>query len=321
LEHPITDQSDKISTIKLSILIVNYNGKHFLDECIKSLKTNILCTYEIIIVDNFSSDDSVRYIKAKYPEIKLIESNRNIGFSCGNNLGAHHTSGEYLLLLNNDTKLLNSLKPAIDLLDFNKQIGVVGCRMYYVNGKLQHSIGKNHTPFSLPLSWLPQLSKHSILSKYSRIQYDSLYYKTIHKNVSWVSGAFLLTRKAIWSQLKGMDPSFFMYVEDVDFCKRVRDKNLSIAYTPDVSIIHYEGAGKRWIGERAVTMTTTSYNKFLRKHYGKKKSFLSMSFIGVVFIIRSIAYYSLYVCKSNNDNLDKAKAYGRNGIRLMFGQY
>ena len=303
----------------LSIIIVNYNGIQFLKGCIHSIMKHVGCSYEIIVVDNASSDGSREYIKSAFPKVRLIESQKNLGFTGGNNLGVKHARGDLLILLNNDTRLLSDLKPAYDAFHKDEKVGVIGGRMFYGDGRQQPSIGYEHNPLRIIFSWLGLKKIPFLPSIFRREVLDEALYNVPQGDVAWVSGAFLMTRKSLWEELGGLDESYFMYVEDVDYCKRVRLSGYRVDYIPSMKVIHYEGAGKAWIGYKALDRTLYSYLTYSRKFYGPLAVLVIRFGLGVVFLMRSVGY-KLALFISNSDVLqEKSKAFGCASLRLMFG--
>ena len=222
--------------MKLSILIVNYNGKTYLGDCLRSIQRNILSEYEVIIVDNASTDGSREYVREHFPEVKLLVSDKNLGFAGGNNIGAREARGDYLLLLNNDTVLLNGINPAIDLLENNKSIGIVGAMM--LDGNKDYSLSAGNFPSPMRLIKITSVYKSSGYFKTGNFPQENQESGHI---VNWVAGSFLLMPLSLWQKLGGLDEGYFMYGEDVDFCRRALDAGYSTAYTPSVSYIHYCG--------------------------------------------------------------------------------
>ena len=219
----------------LSIIIVNYNGEKYLSNCLESIE---LCcegiSYEVIIVDNASNDNSINVIKSmNNDKILLIENDKNIGFAKGNNLGVQNSKGRYILLLNNDTVLLNNLKSALDIFKQEK-VGIVSIKMLGKDMEYRYSVGNFPTPL--------RLLKLSRLYKTTNEFKKGLFDKKLYK-VDWVEGSFILTTKNIWVSTKGLDENYFMYVEDVDYCKKVSSKNYHIMYCPKLEYVHFGGYG------------------------------------------------------------------------------
>lgn len=301
----------------LSIIIVNYNGTQYLRDCLNSIKQMINCEYEVIIVDNASSDGSTQYLKNNFPWVKLIENNCNSGFSAGNNLGVSIARGDYILLLNNDTLILDDIQPAMEVFENNDDIGVIGCKLLYGDGRLQFSNGYDHTPLRITLSWIGLQKFNFLPSIFRREERRTSHYDKIQHNVSWVSGAFLITRKHLWKKLGGMDDHYFMYVEDVDYCKRVRDAGYRVVYLPSIKIIHYEGGGKVWLGRNALHNTVNSYLKYVHKHHNKIAVFFMRYVLCGIMLLRGIVYGAIFMVINKDVYKEKCKAFSGVGASIL----
>lgn len=273
----------------LSIVIVNYNGLRFLDECIASIAAHVHCSHEVIVVDNASADDSVEYIARNFPHVRLIASAINTGFTGGNNMGVREARGELVLLLNNDTKLLTPIDAAVAAFD-DARLGALGVHLFYGDGRNQPSVGYEHTPSRIVLSWLGLASVVALPTVFRRNETRAAFYEQSHADVVWVSGAFLLTRRTLWNAIGGLDERYFMYVEDVDYCKHVQLHGFRVAYLPEVRVCHYEGSGKAWIGQTALTRTVRSYKLYLSKHYGDLVARLTGTLLAIVLWLRVPVY-------------------------------
>lgn len=287
----------------LSILIVNYNGLRFLADCFASIKQHVSCSYEIIVVDNASSDGSCQFIADNYPEVRLVSSPVNTGFTGGNNLGGAHARGKYLLLLNNDTVLLSDIAPAVAEFG-DPNLGALGCHLVYGNGALQHSWGFEHTPGRLVLFWLlGDVFKGFAPAKLAET--DPAEYARKQPHVAWVSGAFLMTRTELWHRLGGLDTSYFMYVEDVDYCKRVAGLDYRVEYFPGAKIIHYGGAGRAWMGLRALQNTLRSYLIYTRKNHAFRHVLFLRIVLSAVFATRALAYGAIALLRRSSIHREK----------------
>ncbi len=276
-------------SLRLSVIIVNYNGIAFLAECLDSITEHVKLPFEVIVVDNASHDGSPDFIRANYPDVKLIASDENLGFGKGNNLGAKYAQGDYLLLLNNDTRISSAVGPLVQYMKKHKETGILGCRLLNRDGSVQHSIGYYHTPLRLLAGWLMP-SKFSWPSCLQLYEKNPLFYQKSHASVEWITGAFMLIRRDVWDELDGMDPAFFMYMEDVDFCQRARQQGWMTAYSPEVSIIHYEGGAGEWRSKNAFLYTMDSYRIYLCKHYGTIAWNLTRYLLAVVFFARGLLH-------------------------------
>lgn len=305
-----TDPLFEGADTKISVVIVNYNGRHFLDNCLASVRMYVPEPREIVVVDNASTDGSPEYLEYHHPDVVLIKSEANLGFTGGNNLGVSLATGNVLLLLNNDTVVLGSLKPALSVLA-RHGVGVVGCRLRYGDGRQQFSVGLEHTPWRIVMSWVGLSKCAWIPSVFRRHENRVRFYEREMDGVAWVSGACLLARKDTWERVRGFDDRYFMYMEDVDLCRRVRESGERIVFTPDVEVTHYEGAGREWIGERALRNTVRSYLIYTNKFYGTNAVTAVRAGLVMVLWLRS-TYYSLRaIFAPSGIYADKKRGYGR----------
>ena len=305
----------------VSVVIVNYNGKHFMEECLNSLFAKGFSKYsfEVIVVDNNSQDGSQELLR-KFKKITFIESTVNTGFTGGNNLGAHSANGKYLLLLNNDTRIETSLDPLVDAIQ-DSEIGAVGCQLRYANGNLQFSMGFEHTPLRIILSWLGVEKKKIFPNIFRRLDTHTVNYANKYRSVDWVSGAVLLTSRDHWNALNGLDDSYFMYCEDVDYCKRLREIGKQIIYLSGSTVTHHEGAGRIWIGRRALLNTARSYFIYITKHYGATRGRATCFGLSAIFLMRSIVFKTAAVfgrrSASRELSADKSTGYKLAAISLL----
>ena len=306
--------------ILLSVVIVNYNGKRHLKRCLDSLNAHLVgISSEVIFVDNASEDGSIQYVEKNYPWVKLVLSDTNKGFAGGNNMGTKVAKGKYLLLLNNDTVIESSLRPMLDTFTMDSSVGAVGCKLQYGSGRLQESMGYEHTPISLPLSWmgLGQVFKNCKLLRRT-VHHLSPIYKNTFAECAWVSGACLMTKKDLWDRIGGLDEAYFMYVEDVDYCRSVRATGYKVAYTQDVLVTHYEGSGRIWIGERALLNTIDSYRIFSDKNFSETGRLVMRFGLAIVFFLRSCFYKLRYMATKNHIMQEKYVAFLRGLHNLLF---
>lgn len=221
----------KKTQLDLSILLVNYNGLKFLKDCIESihLKTDGL-SYEIIILDNDSKDGSVDFIKINYPEIKLIASATNYGFGKGNNEAFKMASGSHILLLNNDTILLDQLLPIVNYLKADTTIGAVGINMLNANREILAASGD--FPTIRNMFYMKKIQNNNTQASRSLTEaYD----------VDWITGSFMLMPHKVYAEINGFDEDYFLYVEDVDLCRKIADRNYRRVFMPHYNYIHFVG--------------------------------------------------------------------------------
>ncbi len=218
--------------VDLSIIIVNYNGKHYLKECLQSIKTHCSSlAYEVVIVDNLSTDGSQEFIKSKFSWVRLIENNSNDGFAKANNLGVEIAKGEVILLLNNDTVLVQDFSNLVSEVK-KESIGAITIQMLNGNEEYTPSFGKFPSPFSLLKIANMNDNRSDLVS--------GNFNKTVY-SMDWISGSFVLTKKSDWDLVGGLDEDYFMYVEDVDFCRKLKNHHKQILFYPDYRYIHFVG--------------------------------------------------------------------------------
>jgi GT2 family glycosyltransferase len=253
--------------VQLSVIIINYNGFVFLKDCLDSLQDKLQSiSYEIIIFDNNSKDESCSFIKKNYTEVNLIESKVNFGFGKGNNEAVKQAKGKYLLLFNNDTILLDRVDSLITLLEEDKKAGVVGINMLnkyeeYIPAAGNFPNARNMFQFKKLLD----LGLEFKLGKFTKEQYE----------VDWLGGSFLFLKKETYINVCGFDEDYFMYVEDVDFCKKIANIGLKRIFVPSLNYIHYVGFNKK-----KNPKLVEGYRIYLKKH---KKGF---EFVLLFFLLR-----------------------------------
>ncbi len=228
------EKKKKCYEIVLSIIIVNWNNKDILRYCLNSIyHIHNVSKYEIIVVDNNSEDGSVELIKNEFPNVELLENNKNLGFARANNQAIKIARGNYILLLNNDTVVTNAFcfDRMIELMEKKPQVGILGCKLLYPNGTLQ-SCGE-----SFPSVW--GIFKSQILFAKTWNRFGKNKQGDNHfKKIDFVCGACLMTRKGILDQVGLLKEEYFMYGEDVEFCYRVHKAGYDIGVLTDESIIH-----------------------------------------------------------------------------------
>lgn len=228
----------------LSVIILNYNTKDFLLPCIKGMVNHTSgLDYEILIVDNASTDGSSAYIKEnilpRFSHVKLLESKQNKGFSAGNNLGISRSAGRYCLIMNPDIVIWdNSLKRMAEYMDANPKVGIAGPRLLSPDGSLQHFVYRFPTPQVLMYRRTPFARfgfAKSAIKKYLMTDWDH----ADNRTVDWVQGSCMIARREAIKRVGLMDERFFLFLEDTDWCRRFWDAGWEVRYLSDVALIHY----------------------------------------------------------------------------------
>ena len=269
--------------MKLSIVIVNYNVKYFLAQCLNSVKLSIEklpYNVEVFVVDNHSVDGSVDFIKECFPWVKLIENKENLGFSKANNQAIRQATGEYILLLNPDTVIeQDTLIKVIEYMDSCPEVGGLGVRM--IDGK------GNFLPESKRGLPTPRVAFFKITGL-SRLFPKSKFFNQYHlgfldehqiHEVDILSGAFMLLRKKVLDEIGLLDETFFMYGEDIDLSYRIIKAGYKNVYFPYTTIIHYKGESTKKGSINYVRMFYSAMALFAKKHFEKNQSKWYSTFI------------------------------------------
>lgn len=261
----------------LSIVIVNFNAKRYLEQCLHSIFDHpVRATLEVILVDNASSDDSLHVVAEKFPLVKLIRNERNEGFIKANNLGIRQASGQYVLSLNNDTKVLaGALDALVGYMDSNLDVGACGGKLLNVDGTIQHQCKRGFPTPSSTLFYFLKL--HKLFPKNRIFGHYLLTYLDPSKisDVDSLSGACLLVRRRVIQSVGIMDEAFIMYGDDLDWCYRIKHAGWRVVYVPQAEIVHYGGmGGSRAMPYRNIWEFHRSMAVFYRKHYAAESFFL-----------------------------------------------
>lgn len=258
--------------MKLSIIIVNYNVKYFLEQCLLSVENAIDgIDTEVFVVDNNSVDDSVQMLSERFPWVKLICNKDNVGFAKANNQAIREATGEYVLLLNPDTVVENdTFNKIIDFMDAHPEAGGLGVKM--VDGK------GNFLPESKRSLPTPAVSFYKIFGlsklfpkskKFGKYHLTYLDNDTIHE-VEILAGAFMFMRKSALDKVGLLDETFFMYGEDIDLSYRLILGGYKNYYFPETRIIHYKGESTKKASFNYVYMFYNAMIIFAKKHFSDK---------------------------------------------------
>ena len=262
--------------MKLSIIIVNYNTFTLTKQTIES----VLCkkynfTYEILLVDNASSDGSIEALEGYFKEesenelIHIIKNTENLGFAKANNIGMRMAKGEYILLLNSDTEVEDDcLEQCIEQMEQNKNLGALGCKVVLPNGTLDHACKRGFPTPKASLYYFLKWDKKDPM-KYG--QYDALHLGEDEVGeVDALMGAFMLMPRKVLDKVGLLDEDFFMYGEDIDLCFRIKAAGYSILYYPKARITHYKGGSSKRRRHKVIYDFHQAMWIFYRKHYFKE---------------------------------------------------
>lgn len=282
----------KGDALDLSIIIVNYNVKEFLQNLIHSIyKATTNISSEIIIVDNASDDGSEEFVREKFPDIKLFVNEKNLGFSKANNIGLKAAKGEYLLLLNPDTLVSeNTFDELIKFFKSTTEAGLAGCKILNPDGTLQLACRRS---FPGPWTSFCKVTGLSALFPKSRIfaRYNLTYLDENQTyEVDAISGSFMMFTREVYEKVGGLDEQFFMYGEDLDFCYRVQKAGYKVYYVNSTQIIHYKGESTKRSSLDETKFFYNAMHLFVRKHLSS--SFLVEIILQIAIVVRKfIAFW------------------------------
>jgi N-acetylglucosaminyl-diphospho-decaprenol L-rhamnosyltransferase len=346
------------SSSDLSIIIVSWNVRDLLRACLRSvlscqlavvrpeslvpakLKTETCeLTTELIVIDNASSDDSAAMVAAEFPAVRLIANAENVGFTHGNNQGLVVARGRYVFFLNPDTEVVgDALVTMMAYLDTHPEVGALGPQLRYGDGSLQSSRRRFPTFAtalfeSTPLAWHwpanPWARRYRMEDQVSGIgdqgsgvrgQDDRGAAAATGQEVDWLVGAALVVRREVLGQIGGFDEGYFMYSEELDLCRRIKEAGWQIVYLPTAQIIHHEGKSSGQVVAARHIHFQTSKVRYFRKFYGPIQAEVLRVFILASFAVE----WLLEACKwllGSARPLRQARmaAYGqllRSGLRL-----
>ena len=256
--------------MQLSIIIVNWNTRELLKNCLESIyETTPDFPVKVIVVDNASSDGSPEMIGSVFPLVQLVENRENAGFARATNQGIKLAETKYILLLNPDTVVLpGALNSLVDFMDTHHQAGAAGSRVLNPDGSLQTSC------YVYP----------TLKSEFFRLFHlDSIFLKTTYRMDRWdkefpravdiIQGDCLLLRKTALDQVGLLDESFFIYSEDVDLCRRLQQASWEIYWVPQAQLIHYGGQSTRQVAAEMFLKLYQGKTMYFRKHHGRMVAF------------------------------------------------
>jgi GT2 family glycosyltransferase len=256
--------------MELTIAIVSYNARDELENCLRSILENTDgCKLEIIVTDNASTDGSVALLESAFPSVAIERSSENVGFSRASNCSWRRARGELVLFLNSDTIVpRGAIVTMVAHMKARPEIGALGPRLCNAEGALEMSFG---TMLSLAAEAWQKLLNAGYRNGAGPLKGFVEARLARERDVDWVSGACLMTRRALLETIGGFDESFFLYSEDVDLCARIRAQGKKIVFTPDVEVTHLRGRSTSKLPNKAFVESQRSRLHFYAKHYGQPR--------------------------------------------------
>jgi GT2 family glycosyltransferase len=268
--------------MQLSVIILNYNVRYFLEQCVLSVQKALArIEGEIIVVDNFSQDDSCEMMKQRFPYVKLIENKANLGFPKGNNIGVDQAKGEYICILNPDTVVSeDTFTKIMNTKNWQLNTGIIGCKLIDGTGNFLPECKRG-----VPTPWVAFTKIFSLYKVFPKSKWFNQYYaqhidENQSGNVDILVGAFMVMKRDLYLQIGGFDENCFMYSDDIDLSYMVKKACCQNYYYADTSVIHYKGeSGVR--DEKYVQRFREAMKFFYKKHFGGSWFFDVIMKIGV----------------------------------------
>lgn len=258
----------------VTVVVVSYNTAHLLDRLFGTLEAaRGSLRLQVIVVENASRDGSAYILRTKYPDVELIENAVNVGFGRANNQALLHVRGRYVLLLNTDAFMSpDTLRKTVDFMDANSCCGVLGVKLIRTDGSLAPSCRNFPTPWNIFLT----STGLSVFFPRARLVDDVSWNHASVRECDWVPGCYYLVRREVIERVGLFDPRFFLYYEEVDHCRAVRQAGWSVIYYPFTEVVHL--AGESALSEGPLTsagrqisvLKIESELLYFRKHYGMK---------------------------------------------------
>jgi len=261
----------RAATTDLTVIIVNWNVKALLERCLTSVKTSaqrggLAC--QVVVVDNASTDGSPEMVQRRFPAVELISSDANLGFARANNLGATRAKGRHLLLLNPDAEVMDdALAVMVAYMDQHPDVGLLGPKLLFPDGRVQPSrrrfptLATAFVESTVLQQWWPQ--NRALQRYYVQDRSDD-----VEQEVDWVVGACMLIRRQSWEQVGPLDERFFMYSEELDWCRRLKSAGWRVVYLPSATVIHYEGQSSAQVVPARHIYFQSSKVLYFAKHHG-----------------------------------------------------
>ncbi len=273
--------------LDLTVVVVNWNVRDLLRRCLHSVLAHAI-RLEIIVVDNASSDGSAAMVRAEFPSVRLIANEENRGFTAATNQGLALAQGRYLLLLNPDTEVVgDALATMVHYMDAHPEVGALGPQLRYPDGSRQPSRRRFPT-FATALVESTVIQEWWRDNRFLRRYYMADTPDDAIQAVDWVVGACLLVRREVYDQVGGLDEGFFMYSEELDWCRRIKEAGWQVVYLPTATIIHHEGRSSEQVVPARHIHFQSSKVRYFRKHHGALQAGLLRRFLLATYLYQLV---------------------------------
>jgi GT2 family glycosyltransferase len=283
--------------VKLSIVIVNYHHSHLLGGCLESIYLTVKeAQFEIILADNSFRDDGLEAVLKCFPEIRLIDNLKNIGFARANNQAAKIATGDFLLFINPDTIMTQgAIQTMLDYLCSDLTIGVLGPKVLNLDGSIQYSCRK------FPTIWSGLFNRYSLMTRlfpnnhYSKDYLMLDYDHNSTRSVDWVSGCCMMIPNSIFIKANGFDENYFLFIEDVDLCKTIQKEGYRVDYFPDAKIYHKISSSNSKSAPQTIIKRHQGMIYYNQKHH--KTNFVTQWIINAMIMVRCLFQLLLNMAK------------------------
>jgi len=309
--------------VDVSIIIVNWNTKELLRDCLSSVYEHAGdIDYEIIVIDNASTDGSAEMVKNDFGQVILIENTENRGFAAANNQGMAVAKGRYVLLLNSDTIVLdNAIAKTVRFADENPRAAVTGCRVLNPDRTLQRTCFRFPSILNMLLSstYLYKLfPKNRFFGREQMTWWD----RNDVRQVDVVTGCYMLVRREAIEQVGMMDEGFFIYGEETDWCYRFKNEGWKVMFAPIGQIIHFGGQSTAQRPVAMIVQLRLSILKFMKKHYSRPAYLTARFLVALFFAVRLPVWLAKVLIQPTmrDEAAMKIKAYSTGVVSALLGR-
>lgn len=304
----------------VSVIIVNWNTRDLLCDCLRSVYEQTRgITFEVIVVDNASRDDSATMVRTEFPQAVVIENKENTGFAAANNQAMAIAQGRYVLLLNPDTVVRDyAIQKSIAFADQDSSCAVVGIRNESPDGSLQRNCFRFGSVANLLIC---ALGLHEVFPGsrlWGRERLSWWDYRGI-REVDCVAGCYMLVRHDAIRQVGRMDEAYFMYGEEMDWCWRFRRGGWKVLYYPDATIVHYGGAASSQNAAAMRIAQRQSLLRFIQKREGRPAGVLARAILFASGAVRFVYWVFRWILGSHQIRL-RSQQKARQAITMAFGR-
>jgi GT2 family glycosyltransferase len=313
---------DEAASLDVSIIIVSWNTVGILRDCLRSVYAQTRgIAFEVIVIDNASSDGSPGMVRREFPQAVLIANSDNRGFAAANNQGIDKAAGRYVLLLNPDTIVLDgAIGKSVAFADSRSEAGIVGCRVLNADRTLQRSCFMFPSPLNLFLlaTYLDRLFPRSRFFGRDRMTWwDAAESRT----VDVVCGCFMLVRREALDRVGKLDESYFIYGEETDWCYRFQKAGWQVVFTPDAQIVHLGGGSSERVRLPMRLQLRASILLFIKRHRGRLSYMLASLAVSLFFAIR-VPFWLLRAAisgRTRSVDLQTARTYAGGAVKALGG--